>query len=450
MGVAGLVVLVASGVAPAAAVGAQEAAATCNGHAVTISFQNLPAGTTTINGTGGHDVIQGGPRSETINAGGGDDDVCGGDGNDHIDGGPGRDELFGQGDSDDFRGTDLAQDLITGGSRDLDVADYSSSPVGVRVDESTGRVQAVGGGVSGGILGIEEVKGTPFADTLVGGPAVDDLYGSGGNDLLDGRGGADFLAGNAGRDRATYANAGSAVQVDLPSGHAVVMEGGRATTDELSPSTEDVTGTRFDDRLVGGGTNDQLTGGGGDDVIKGKGGDDVLEGKGGDDTLFPGPGDDYVDGGANNPVTGTGAPGDLVSYQGDTIDPGLPQLDVSLLGIPYFGDPPYASGVGEDVLAGIESIRGTATDHNLLEGDDGPNVIIGGARTDLLVGAGGNDLLFALAANDSIDAGPGDDYLDGGSPTGPDDADLTDAGDGNDTCTGSQDIYQSSCETVVP
>ena len=101
MGVAGLVVLVASGVAPAAAVGAQEAAATCNGHAVTISFQNLPAGTTTINGTGGHDVIQGGPRSETINAGGGDDDVCGGDGNDHIDGGPGRDELFGQGDSDD-------------------------------------------------------------------------------------------------------------------------------------------------------------------------------------------------------------------------------------------------------------------------------------------------------------------------------------------------------------
>lgn len=449
VGVAGLVVLVLSGIAPAAQADG-EPGATCNGHAVTISFQNLPAGTTTINGTAGHDVIQGGPRSETINAGGGDDDVCGGDGNDHIDGGTGRDELLGQDGSDTFRGADLAQDLITGGSRDLDIADYSGSPVGVRVDESTGRVQAVGAGVSGGILGIETVMGTQFADTLVGGPAGDDLYGNGGNDLLDGRAGSDFLSGNAGRDRATYASAGNAVRVDLATEEASVIEGGHVVTDTLTPSIENVTGTRFDDRLVGRDTNNDLAGGGGDDVIKGKDGDDILEGNGGDDTLFPGPGDDHVDGGANNPVTGTGAPGDLVSYKGDTVYPSTPDFQAFLAPDPHFGDPPYAEGVGVDTFDGIESVRAPDARTNYLGGNDGPNVIIGGSRFDLIDAAGGNDLLFGLGGDDALNGDAGDDYLDGGSPTGANDSDITNGGDGEDTCLGSQDIFQSSCETVVP
>ena len=72
---------------------AQSVGQTCAGRAVTISYRDLPRGTTTINGTNGPDVIQGGPANETIKAGGGEDYVCAGAGYDLIDGGPGRDEL---------------------------------------------------------------------------------------------------------------------------------------------------------------------------------------------------------------------------------------------------------------------------------------------------------------------------------------------------------------------
>lgn len=452
-GVAGLVVLVLSGVAPVASAADEEAATTCNGHAVTISFQNLPAGTTTITGTNGRDVIQGGPRSETINAGAGDDDVCGGDGGDRIDGGPGRDELLGQDGSDPFKGSDLAQDLITGGSRDFDVANYSNAPTGVSVNQSTGLVQGDGSAVRGGILGIERVTGTPFADTLVGGGADDTLFGADGNDVLDGRGGDDYLGGGPGRDRASYTSAGGAVQADLAggdgadTGRAVVTEGGRVTTDDIE--VENVTGTRFDDRLLGDTGNNELAGGGGDDVIKGKGGDDILGGNGGDDTLFPGPGDDFVDGGANNPVIGTGAPGDLVSYKGDTVDPATPDFEAFLAPDPRFGDPPYSIGVGDDTFNGVESVRAPdAARTNYLGGNDGPNVIIGGSRFDLIDAAGGNDLLFGLGGNDALNGDAGGDYLDGGSPTGPDDADITNGGDGDDTCTGTQPDFYSGCETI--
>lgn len=239
------------------------------------------------------------------------------------------------------------------------------------------------------------------------------------------------------------------MRVDLAHAVAVVSVAG-SPTDALI-AIESVVGTHFDDRLLGKSRNNQLTGGGGDDVIKGKGGDDILEGGGGDDTLFPGPGDDDVDGGANNPVTGTGAPGDLVSYKGETVYPETPDFEAFLAPDPHFGDPPYSEGVGVDGFNGIESVRAPdAARTNYLGGNDGPNVIIGGSRFDLIDAAGGNDLLFGLGGNDALNGGDGNDYLDGGSPTGADDADITNGDGGDDTCTGSQDIFQSSCETVVP
>lgn len=72
--------------------------------------------------------------------------------------------------------------------------------------------------------------------------------------------------------------------------------------------------------------------------------------------------------------------------------------------------------------------------------------MIGGPRTESLEGFGGNDLLFALEANDALDGGPGTDFLDAGSPTGPDDADLNDGGDGDDTCVGALPAFTTGCE----
>ena len=441
-GAAALVIgLVASSAAP---LHAQEAARTCAGHPVTISWDDPGVGPT-INGTNGPDVIQGGPGNETILAGGGEDVVCGGAGTDRIDGGPGRDELLGEGDSDTFVGADLAQDVVTGGGRELDTADYGQSPNAVQVNETTGLV--TGGAVNGGILGMEVVKGSNLGDTLVGRVGDDSLRGGAGNDVLEGRGGEDELNGGSGRDTVSFARVEASVRLSLSNDVATVGTGSTTRVTALV-GFEDAEGTRFDDLLNGDEGNNELTGGGGDDVIRGKAGDDILGGGGGDDVLHPGPGDDFVDGGANDPVTSSGAHGDLVSYQGDTVDPGAVQFEAYLAPFPQLGLPPGASGVGEDEFSGVESIRGVKTKGNLLQGDDGPNVMIGGPRTDLLEGFGGNDLLFALEANDALDGGPGADFLDAGSPTGPDDADLNDGGDGNDTCLSSVPDLTTRCETV--
>ncbi len=440
---------------------AQEPGRTCNGRAVTIAFDDPGVGTN-INGTNGPDVIQGGPQSETINANGGDDVVCGGNGLDSIDGGPGRDELIGQGDSDQFRGADLGQDLVTGGSGDRDEADYGSLTTGVTVDMPTGGVHATGAGVNGGILGIEVLRGTRYADTLIGGSGENKLYGRTGNDVLDGRGDEDVLDGGPGADRVSFAASSAGVAVNLAQQLAKVLGG---PTDTLV-SIEGATGSPQPDRLVGNSDANELAGGGGDDTIKGKGGDDILEGGNGDDVLFPGSGDDDVAGGANDPVTSSGEHGDLVSYQGDTLDPGATHLGIVLYYFAPTNNPPYAEGVGDDLLSGIESARGVKDRQNTISGDDGPNVIIGGDRQDALAGRGGNDLVYGLAGVDSISGdypggmNPnifGDDYLDGGAPTGgpPDgngggDADLIVAGGGDDTCTGAVNDpnYMYDCETV--
>ena len=449
-------VLTAATVTPAGGTaGAQEAARTCNGRAVTISWDDPGVGLI-INGTNGPDVIQGGPQSETINGKGGDDVACGGDGLDDFDGGPGRDELIGQGDSDLFRGADLFQDLITGGSGDHDEANYGSLTTGVTVDMGTGGVHATGAGVNGGILGIEVVRGTRFADTLIGGSGENRLYGKTGNDVLDGRGGEDVLDGGPGTDRVTFAASQSSVLVNLSQQLARVVGGPEDTLVDI----EGATGSPKADSLVGNSEANELAGGGGDDKLKGKGGDDILEGGNGDDVLFPGGGDDYVDGGANDPVTSSGEHGDLVSYESDTLDPGRTFLDVGLYFFAPLNSPPYALGVGDDELAGIESVRGVKDRKTHVQGNDGPNVIIGGSAQDFLAGRGGNDLIYGLGSADILngdyaahenDAVFGNDYLDGGTPNGAGDPDSVHGNNGVDTCTGAIPVAgdnMASCETI--
>lgn len=454
----GLIVLVVSGAVPA---GAQtEGGATCAGHPVTISWQDPGVGST-INGTGGPDVIQGGDGSETINASGGEDVVCGGGGNDSIDGGIGRDELLGQDGSDTFKGADLGQDVITGGSRDSDVARYTQLPAGIQIDLSQGLVHMTGAGVNGGILGIEMVTGTTYDDQLLGRSGVDVLLGNRGDDTIDGRGGSNDLDGGQGNDTVTYASSSEKVRVDLANDLVT-----RAHAEDHINGFESAIGSPFEDRLMGTDGEDHLIGGGQDDVIKGRQGDDVLEGGGGDDVIFPGPGDDNVDGGTNDPVTSSGEHGDLVSYQGDALPAGVTHLEVTLYYFAPTNNPPSASGIGDDELAGIESVRGVKNGKTHVQGNDGPNVIIGGDGQDFLAGRGGNDLVYGLGGVDILNgdyAGGenplvfGNDYLDGGAPTGgpPDghgggDGDRVHGNGGDDTCTGAVDDgdHMDTCETI--
>ncbi|MFL5845692.1 MAG: calcium-binding protein [Solirubrobacteraceae bacterium] len=427
----------------------------CNGEQVTISFQDVKGHD--IVGTPGRDVIEGGPKSERISGGAGDDVICGGGDDDIIDGGPGRDELFGEDGSDIFPGLDVAQDVVTGGADARvykDVVSFARSPVGVRVSLRDRLVIADGSSIRGGLHGIEKVVGSDHDDHLIGDAGSNSFDGHGGNDVLDGRGGNDQLRGGEGADRVTYAWGDEAIDVRLAdaeeTGTVAMGRGGDIDVDDVD-GVEIVVGTRFDDRIRGSDADEQLIGGPGDDVVKGLGGHDTLEGGPGDDILFPGAGDDTADGGANGPVTSAGAHGDLVSYQGDKARIGGASsfdFEAYLVPSPFFHDPPQASGVGDDALIGIESIRAPEHAMSYLEGDAGPNVLIGGAKIDSIEGGAGNDLLYGLGSNDNLTGGAGDDYLDGGGPNGKGEADKLDGSAGDDTCLNALDDFMTSCEAT--
>jgi serralysin len=175
-----------------------------------------------IFGEDGNDTISGQSGNDFLLGGAGDDTIDGGDGNDILLGGPGADRLIGG------SGEDWAQ--------------YNAATGGVTLSLATG---GTGGDALGDTFdGIENVRGSRFADDLTGDAAGNRIMAGAGNDSIDGGGGDDVLFGEAGSDV-----------------------------------------------LTGGGGNDMLHGGAGADVLIGGGGNDILEGHGGADIFVFGAGD---------------------------------------------------------------------------------------------------------------------------------------------------------------
>ncbi|WP_439599468.1 calcium-binding protein, partial [Falsiroseomonas sp.] len=132
-------------------------------------------------------------------------------------------------------------------------------------------------------VSIEGLRGSAYADTLLGNGTANLLQGLDGNDLLSGEAGDDTLAGGGGSDGmtggdgfdlVTYADSGDAVQVDLTAGTA---EGGDSAGDVLQ-SIEAVHGSGFGDSLTGDAAANLLMGAGGNDTLIGGAGADTLDG----------------------------------------------------------------------------------------------------------------------------------------------------------------------------
>ncbi|MGR9163440.1 choice-of-anchor Q domain-containing protein [Rhizobium leguminosarum] len=112
--------------------------------------------------------------------------------------------------------------------------------------------------------------------------------GLGGSDVLKGGAGADVLDGGTGNDTASYAGS-DAVNVDLATKAA---SGGQATGDKIA-GIENLTGSSYNDVLIGGnGGGNVLTGGAGADKLDGGAGNDVLIGGAGKDIMTGGIGED--------------------------------------------------------------------------------------------------------------------------------------------------------------
>lgn len=286
-------------------------------------------------GSSARDVITGQFAHNVLNGGAGNDDLLGANGNDTLLGGPGNDRLLGGNGNDVLRGHGGA-DIINGGVG-FDTVIYDNAPT--RVDLVTPNRNS--GSAAGDLLiGVERINGGTAADEfsgdngnniLSGGGAGDWLHGRGGNDtLLGGSGndtlvggdghdqmiggaGADVMRGDAGRDLVIYSS--GAVVVDLV---VQALNGGDARGDLLW-SIENISGSVYNDRLVGNAVANTLLGNNGHDILNGRQGDDRLDGGNGNDILIAGSGNDTVIGGNGGDQ--------LISHDGDNLLIGGPGAD---------------------------------------------------------------------------------------------------------------------------
>ena len=151
--------------------------------------QVLKAGGQTVRGISTNNVITGGSGNDTIYAIGagtntvngkkGDDTLVGGSGVSYLDGGAGADILNG------WFGTSYAV--------------YGDAPAGVLVSLLNPSANT-GDAAGDSYLLIHDVKGSKYADTIVGDNSGDKLYGLGGNDTITGGTGKDTISGGAGQD----------------------------------------------------------------------------------------------------------------------------------------------------------------------------------------------------------------------------------------------------------
>ncbi|WP_347904677.1 retention module-containing protein [Pseudomonas purpurea] len=206
--------------------------------AVTISYQDGH----TLTGTSGDDVLVAGAGDNILNGGDGNDVLTAGSGNNTLHGGNGNDLLF----------SGPGNDLLDGGPGN-DTASYAHAAAGVTVDLSLLAAQNTVGAGTDTLMGIENLAGSNFNDTLTGDNNANVINGGLGNDVLNGGGGDDFLIGGLGNNTLTGGPGADTFQwLAGNSGHDVVTDF-TPGTDKLDLSQllqgENATSASLDDYL---------------------------------------------------------------------------------------------------------------------------------------------------------------------------------------------------------
>jgi serralysin len=235
------------------------------GYDTLISIENLmgSAFADKLTGSSGNNVLSGLDGNDNLSGGAGNDTLYGGAGSDTLDGGIGADALFG-GTGNDIYVVDNAGDTIneSGG----DGIDLVQSLVSFDLSAST---------VTGSVENIQ----------LTGKAAIN-ATGNGLANTIEGNGGANILNGGDGIDTVSYANASAAVTVNLSITTPQAI-GKRMGADTLF-NFENLTGSNFNDTLMGDANGNVITGLAGNDTISGGAGNDLLIGGTGRDILTGG------------------------------------------------------------------------------------------------------------------------------------------------------------------
>ena len=365
---------------------------------------------TVSDGTTGPDILDGGDGDDTLIGGGENDSLIGGAGSDSIDGGDG--------------GSDTVSYWGSAGPVDLNLEfgfadEYAADGVTYLTTDT--------------LVSIEYAIGSSFDDALVGSTADNYFDGVEGNDFIQGRGGNDQIFGSAGNDNISgdfgvgVLTGGGDDNLDGGEGHDIVrgrdgddavlggsgddfVEGGigndlvdggdgwdraaffsMATTGVVVDlnmqgvaqdtnqgmdtliGIEHVSGTAFDDILIGDGGDNWLRSGVGtdSDTISGNGGNDLIEVGGGTHTLDGGTGVDTLS---------------LFGNSTDITSAGV-TFSLALQGAAQDTQQGMMTATGFENLSG--SIHG-----DVLEGDDGANILLGDLGGDELFGGDGDDVLY--------------------------------------------------------
>ena len=206
-------------------------------------------------------------------------------------------DLFNGGIGDDFFNSSRGNDTYKGG-KGFDQVSYAGDSAGVTVKLGAGTATD-GFGNTDTLASIEMLRGSQFADTLVGNAGRNIIRGLDGNDTLNGAKGRDEVRYDLDEDL----GGASGVRVNLKTGTAT---DGFGATDTLK-NLEDVRGS---------GSRDIITGSGGRNKLDGQAGNDKLNGLGGKDTLIGGNGKDVLNGGAGDDKLTGGGKADTFVFAG--------------------------------------------------------------------------------------------------------------------------------------
>lgn len=231
-----------------------------------------------IEGSNSDDRITGNDFANSINGNDGDDIIYGGGGNDILNGGSNyyydADQLYGES-GNDLLISSTGNTYIDGGTGN-DTVSYFGMDRSVYIDLSNeiGKHGYYNSYYNtwdrqDTLIGIENVVGTSWNDTILGDSNSNSISGGAGNDTMNGLAGVDTL---------DYLTRGyNGVVVDLISSKAT----GQGT--DTIYNFENVKGSNH---------NDVILGNNGNNVFYGNAGDDILNGRKGVDTLVGGKGKD--------------------------------------------------------------------------------------------------------------------------------------------------------------
>lgn len=176
---------------------------------------------TKVVGNTANNGITGNDAKDTLDGGLGNDNLNGGAGNDSLAGGAGADTLAGGAGNDTLRG-----------GAGVDLADFATSKVNVKIDLATGKVTGLGNDI---IFDIEDATAGSGNDTLTGNDASNDLTGGAGRDTLSAGAGDDTLVGcsdqiNGGRGEIDQLTGGAGKDVfDLANSSGTFYDDGSTT-----------------------------------------------------------------------------------------------------------------------------------------------------------------------------------------------------------------------------